>query len=345
MAHQHIIIIGAGIIGALIARTLAQTGNKVTLIDALDAPGQGVSAASFGWITCAAGDPDIAEPVYRQRLEAIENYAALDRDYRGNLCAPLSGALVWGDSKSETIDWAERHAQRGSVVRLVRRAEIADLEPLLANPPELAACFPNEKALDVSHACSLFTGSARENGADLLFGQKVLGLDVSHGRITGVRLSGLTITADQVIVAAGASSAQILGDLMPDHGIYTSPAALITLSVDTGRIHHVLDGDGIEIRSRRDGSLIAASGLREGDIDAVRAELAGEVLAGVRRLLPGLENPHVTSVHIARRPFIPEGQSLVSTSRNIQGLHLAVAHPGVILAPKISRLVAERTTQ
>tara|TARA_R110000850_G_scaffold42432_13_gene108882 strand:+ start:44 stop:439 length:396 start_codon:yes stop_codon:yes gene_type:complete len=79
LGAHHIVIIGAGIVGASIAHRLSRTNVNVTVIDALEGPGLGVSAASFGWITCSAGTPDLPELVYQSRLAAIDDYGRLTR--------------------------------------------------------------------------------------------------------------------------------------------------------------------------------------------------------------------------------------------------------------------------
>lgn len=341
MRAQHIIIIGAGIVGASITHRLSRTGVRVTVIDAFAAPGFGVSAASFGWITCAAGDPDSPERTYRARLEAIDSYKALDEEFGGQICTPSYGALVWGADDAETIAWARRHQARGSAVRLVARAELAAIEPLIATPPAVAAHFPRERAVDVQEACALLLRSACEGGAQTVFGQKVLGVEAAAGRITGVRLADRIIAADQVVVAAGTQSPSILGDLMPEHGVSMSSAALISLRADAGRFAHILDGSGLEIRSRRNGELIVASDVEKGHQDQIKAKLADEVLGKVRRLFPALANVHVTRVDIAQRPILDESRPLVSAASDVDGLFLAVSHPGVIIAPEIARRVIE----
>ncbi|MBU4529663.1 MAG: FAD-binding oxidoreductase [Hoeflea sp.] len=341
MASHSIIIIGAGIVGACIAHRLSRTGAKVTLIESGEAPGLGVSAASFGWITTAAGDPDLPEDLYRQRLQAIDDYTALDREFGGRLLAPCKGAIVWGASEDETLDWADRHADRGSTVRLLGAADVTELEPMIAKPPALAAHFPREKAVDVSHACVTLLRAASDSGTDIILAQEVLSLEAEGGRVTGVRVSDRIIAADRVIVAAGAGSADIVAGVMPDHGITTSPSALVTLGVNAGRLSHVVDGGGIEIRSRANGDLVAACSVKPGDDDQEKQELASDVLSKVRRFFPGMENPRVEKVEIGLRPFVADGRPLVSTAQDVDGLCLAVAHPGVILAPEISRQVAE----
>ncbi|MEM5473088.1 FAD-dependent oxidoreductase [Hoeflea sp. AS60] len=339
MGAQHVIIVGAGIVGASIAHALSHNGINVTVVDALESPGLGVSAASFGWITCAAGEPDIPEAVYRSRLEAIDNYKNLDAEFGGQIYAPSKGALVWGANDVETLDWAERHEARGSQVRLVSRKEITAMEPLIAAPPALAAHFPREKAVDVREACALLIRSAREAGAQILIGQKVQSLDIIGGRIAGVRLADRRVAADQVVVAAGVQSPALIADVMPEHGVYMSSAALITLQVDSGRFAHILDGDGLEIRSRRNGAMIVASGIEDGPEDLVKANLARDVLTKVRRTFPAIVNPRVTGVQIGHRPFLAGDRPLVSVAPDVEGLLLAVSHPGVILAPEIARQI------
>ncbi|OCW56595.1 NAD(P)/FAD-dependent oxidoreductase [Hoeflea olei] len=205
MTQKHVIVVGAGIVGAMTAFRLATDGARVTLVDAQPAPGRGVSAASFGWITCAAGDPDIAAAEYERRLRAIGDYASLDRHFGGRLCVPVRGALLWGDDAADTRDWARRHEDRGSDVRLVDAAEIARMEPLLAAPPPLAAWFPRERTIDVSQACALLVQAAREAGAAIMLGQPVLGIETKGARASGVRLATGVIAADGVVVAAGAT--------------------------------------------------------------------------------------------------------------------------------------------
>jgi glycine/D-amino acid oxidase-like deaminating enzyme len=48
MSRAHLIVIGAGVIGANVAYRLAAEGARVTVVDA-GGPGGGTSGASFAW--------------------------------------------------------------------------------------------------------------------------------------------------------------------------------------------------------------------------------------------------------------------------------------------------------
>ena len=121
-----------------------------------------------------------------------------------------------------------------------------------------------------------------------------------------------------------------------------SPAALVSLRADSGRLAHVAKGGDLEIRSRKNGELIVASGVEGGPEAPSKAKLAQEVLSKLQRLYPAIANPRVTSVEIGMRPVHDNDRPIVSAVVEVEGLYLAVAHPGVILAPEMARMVADK---
>src|SRR5690349_14672198 len=111
-AHQHILVIGGGIIGASIALHLLRAGARVTLIDAGE-PGGVATRNSFAWVN----------PTW-------------------------SGSLNWELPPDRLQRFFADHASWGYDVREVRREEALRLEPTLANPPDLAIHCPAEGAIE-----------------------------------------------------------------------------------------------------------------------------------------------------------------------------------------------------
>ena len=70
--------------------------------------------------------------------------------------------------------------------------------------------------------------------------------------------------------------------------------------------------------------------------------LGERALASVNRLLPGITNTRVRSVEVGRRPTTTDGRPLVGRLAAAPNIFVAVAHPGVILAPAIGRTIAEQ---
>ena len=56
MDARHVVVIGAGIVGASIAWRVASRGARVTIIDQAE-PGSGASSHSFAWINAGAKEP------------------------------------------------------------------------------------------------------------------------------------------------------------------------------------------------------------------------------------------------------------------------------------------------
>jgi len=99
MAHR-VAIVGAGIVGAMLARRLAKTGrHDVTLIDAAMSAGQGVSGRSFGWMTQLAGYGAPPRAAFEARAAGHAAYDRLNLEMDGKLFAYGDGALAWRDTE------------------------------------------------------------------------------------------------------------------------------------------------------------------------------------------------------------------------------------------------------
>ena len=68
MSRPHVLIVGAGIIGASIAWHLVRAGARVTVIDARETGGI-ATRNSWAWINASWGNP---EPYFRLRVRAMD---------------------------------------------------------------------------------------------------------------------------------------------------------------------------------------------------------------------------------------------------------------------------------
>jgi len=87
----HIIVIGAGIIGASVGYHLARRGAGVTIIDGAG-PASGATSRSFAWINASYGNP---KPYFDLRLLSMYDYRRLDTELGGALGLNTQGALDW----------------------------------------------------------------------------------------------------------------------------------------------------------------------------------------------------------------------------------------------------------
>ncbi len=119
--EKHMIVIGAGIMGASIAYHLASRGIKVTVIEK-DQPASGATGSSFGWIHTTVSDD---APDAFLRRASVADWQRLEKEIP-ELWVNWTGALSYDDEslKSQPNE------------NLLRQPEISQLEPALNNPPQ-----------------------------------------------------------------------------------------------------------------------------------------------------------------------------------------------------------------
>ncbi|WP_323798169.1 FAD-binding oxidoreductase [Nisaea sp.] len=338
-ASPKIVIAGAGIIGAVAAFELSRAGADVTIIEARPRPGEGVSAASFGWINAITFDPENDPSIYALRQQAIGSWAALEQALGKPLPAHRQGALFWGDTRAETMVARDRHREAGCDYRIVDRVEIAELLPQLTLPPEAALFAPEEFALDVTATARMLLKAAEENGAALITGTEITAIESAGGRVRAVRAGDTLLEADRLIVAAGTGSGRILAPFVQDLGVEPSPAALVTVTGNFPQTTCITDSPELEFRIPKPGLLISAHDVPEGSDP--EGTLARRTIERTRRILKNTGELAVRSVQIGQRPFPIGGTPLVGPVASLTGAYVAVAHPGVILAPAIGARVCD----
>ena len=112
---QHVIVVGAGIIGASIAWHLVRRGASVTIVAAR--AGGEATPNSFAWINASWGNP---EPYFRFRIHSMKEWRRLAEAVDG---IPLKwcGGLCWDLPPKELEAYATEHAGWGYGIRKVDR--------------------------------------------------------------------------------------------------------------------------------------------------------------------------------------------------------------------------------
>jgi len=329
---RKIVVIGAGIIGSACAWQLARDGADVTLVEHSKEAGGVATAASFSWINATFGNP---RPYFDLRMQAIAGWHRLatlipDAGIR------FAGGLFY-ELQGEALDeFVEEHSGWGYRLRIVRRQEIMTLEPMLADPPERAALASDEAFVD---AAAFARKLAAAPWIRFLPGTHGVRLAVSAGRVTGIETAGGRIEAESVLVCAGEGTPGILASTGISFDIDCPAGLLATTTPLRGRIGHLLIGPRVHVRQLDDGRLLAGSDFL-GSHDGDRPErTAAGILSELRAMFgdPGLALDHFT---IGRRPTPKDGFPALGPVPGIDGLHVAVTHSGVTLAPAIAEMLA-----
>lgn len=347
-SKPHVIVVGAGIIGASLAWHLKlKKGADVTVIapsfsfvtggsDAMATPN------SFAWLNAARDNPRF---YYDLRMRSLSVWHRLQSTVPGlDEVMQWCTSLTWDLTDEERENYRKEHSSWGYDIKRVEREHVRTREPAIGEPslPEWALYAGGEGVVEPVAAARLFMGDAKAHGAQLVT-DSVASLLKDGDKITGVVTSdGRQLLADHVVLAAGLGSVQIaasVGVTLPVEGA----AGLLVHSkpVSAKILNGIIISPSLHMRQTADGRIVAGEGFAGGDPGSSPEVTARELFNKVRVMLPGhrdeLEMDFFT---LGYRPKPRDGFPILGPSGK-HGLTLAVMHSGVTLAPIVGELLAD----
>jgi glycine/D-amino acid oxidase-like deaminating enzyme len=331
-AKQHVIVAGAGIIGASIAWHLTRDGADVTVI--AEDTGGVATPNSFAWINASWGNPEF---YFRFRRRSMTEWKRLATELPG---LPLAwcGGICWDLPEDELRAYETQHMQWGYGIERIGKAGIAAREPLLTQVPETALHIAEEGAVEPVAAARLMLADAGARGAKFVTAA-VRGLLRRGEGIAGVVTSAGMVEADHVVLAAGAGAVPIAasaGITLP----VDAPAGLIVHSRPfEKRLNGLVIAPELHIRQTAEGRIIAGSDFGGSEPGADHKATAAALFAKVKANLAGSENLTMEFFTVGYRPTPKDGFPIIGNG-GCPGLYVAVMHSGVTLAPLAGLLAA-----
>ncbi len=333
---KRVIVIGSGIIGASIAWRLTKEGAHVTVLDAQEAPGGIATAGSWAWINASWGND---REYVALRMRAMVGWREYDKEIPG-LSVNWCGSLLWDLPEEKLMAYAVEHQSWGYPLRLVKGGEIAKLEPSLRAPPQLAVHAALEGSLEPVHAATQLLAAAHQAGADVVSKARVKFLDEEKGRIVGVTTHEGSLSADEVIVAAGLGSPALLASVGLKLTLESPPGLLVHTEPLPEILNGIVLSPKLHVRQTPDGRLIAGSDFNGVSPGEDPNEMAIAMLSDIKALLKSDRETVLDKFTVTNRPALPDGIPAIGRPREMPGLYLAVTHSGVTLAPVIGEIVA-----
>ncbi len=352
--EPHIVIIGAGIVGASLAFYLSLRTAHITIFDQ-DEPGQAATRASFAWINARDKDPRAYHDLNRRSLDAWPRF---ERKLAGDIGLRWGGELRWAATQAGAGPFAARVRllqSWGYPIRLLSRRAVEDLEPALQTGPlSVASHSEADGHVDAVAVTHLALARARENGARIRSGTRIdrlIAASRPHPQVvTAVGLpTGETIPCDLVVLAAGVGATALAGPLglslpqapTPGATVLTFPRPPLFRTVcamHTPRDHPEML---LNIRQLADGTVMVHGGTHGGSVGDRSQEDVARLLAAAAEYLPALKGARVREIRRAMRPMPADGLPILGFCTTITNLYCAVAHSGVTLAPLIGEFGAQ----
>jgi len=349
-----VVVVGAGIVGAAVARELAVRGVGVTLLDR-GAVSSGTTGLGEGNVLCSDKDTGPELALTRAGLAV---YAELEARMGDVARIRRKGALIVHPDAETWAGEPARLARLGIVdAELIGPEELRALEPELTGPVHGASRFPGDLQCDPRAIARALAGEAAAAGATVREGCGVAAIEPGSGVRT---TSGERIAAGAVVLAAGAWSAPLAAGAGLALPVEPRKGQLVRLTAPApGLIRHkVVDGSylrsvtsagrGLElstvVETTWEGDvLVGSSRERRGfdtDVDPAVTEAMVERAA---RLFPWLPSLPRAAAWAGLRPWLPDHLPAIGRSGAVPGLWVATGHEGagVALGPVTGVLVAQ----
>ncbi|MFF3601827.1 NAD(P)/FAD-dependent oxidoreductase [Kitasatospora indigofera] len=346
-----VLIVGAGIIGAACARTLAAAGLTVTVLDR-GAAASGTSAKGEGNLLVSDKGPgaelrlaqyaaSLWPAVTAQLAEQLgPRFPAVEYERKGGIVVATTDA-----GAAPLLAFADTQRTAGVDARALDVAEAIALEPEL-NPRITAAVhYPEDAQVQPVIMTEALLASARRSGAVVHTGVEVIGaLRDANGRISGVRTSAGEISAGAVLIAAGPWSGEVAASfgttlpVRPRRGV-----VLVTSRMPHRIFHKVYDGDYFGATQSSDASLqtssvvestaagtvlIGSSREQIGFDDRLRVPVLHELAVKALRIFPFLAGASIMRSYGGFRPYMPDHLPVIGADHRIDGLWHASGHEG-----------------
>ena len=259
--NNKIHIIGAGIMGLMIARNLLAAGRQVLLYD------KGKVGAESSWAGGGILSPlypwRYPQPVTELALRSQALYPGIVRQlYKNTGIDPelaQTGMLVLSVADLGIIhDWAAHYHVK---YRVSNQADISQIEPNLT--PSLirqALIFPDIGHIRNPRLISALRADLLQNGCELRENTEITAIDLHNNKPRKLVTTRGDINTEQVIVCAGAWTSKLLKGL--GFGIPIEPVAgqMLMYKAKPGLVNHIILNKKRYLIPRLDGRVLVEIG-------------------------------------------------------------------------------------
>ncbi|WP_339523066.1 glycine oxidase ThiO [Pseudomonas sp. EA_35y_Pfl2_R111] len=339
------VVVGGGALGLLSALALAGSGVHVVLLE------RQVAGRESSW---AGGG--IVSPLYPWRYSpAVTALAHWSQDFYPRLGEQLlaqtqidpevyATGLYWLDldDEADALAWAQREG------RPLQRVDVAAVERAV---PALAEGFG--RALQMADVANVRNPrlvkalrAALQQMPNVTLHEHcaVSGFIREGGRVTGVHTARGDIHADQVVLAAGAWSGELMKTLGIKLPVVPVKGQMILYKCAEDFLPAIVLAKGRYAIPRRDGHVLIGSTLEHAGFDKTPTDEAlSSLKASAIELLPALAYAEVVGHWAGLRPGSPEGIPFIGPVPGHDGLWLNCGHyrNGLVLAPASCQLLAD----
>lgn len=345
------VIIGGGVVGLAVARSLRLRGlRRVTIVER-SGLGREASHAAGGMLApqVEADGPDAFLDLACRSRDSYPDFAAALREETGiDIELERSGTLFV--ALTEEDERAARHryewqTRAGFSVEQLTGTEARRLEPALSEATRYALRFPRDWQVENRRLVAALAAANERLGVGLLTGTEAVSLQIERGRITGVETSAGALGTRAVVMAGGAwASLLTAGDKrLPRIRIEPVRGQMLCFEARPPAAHHVIYSPRGYIVPRLDGRLLAGSTTERAGYDKrVTGDGLRAIMEQALEIAPPVGQLALLESWAGLRPRADDNLPVLGRSSAVDGLFYATGHyrNGILLAPLTGELIA-----
>jgi glycine/D-amino acid oxidase-like deaminating enzyme len=332
--RTHVVVVGAGIVGAAVAEALALDGHRVTVIDCGPMAG-GATAAGMGHIVVMDdSEAQIALTSYSQRLWD-ERAASLPSAGERMVCG-----TVWIAADDEEMAEVHRklefYGSRGIQADVLNGRELLEAEPMLRKGMAGGLLVPGDSVIYPPPIVAAMLETVRNERGSIHLGQRVAAMTGHEVRLD----DGSVLECDYAINATGAAAAELLPgvDVRPRKGhlVITDryPGFVRHQLIELGYLKsaHSSSGSSVafNVQPRPTGQLLIGSSRQFDDTSPeVDYEVLGRMLDRAMVYMPTIADLSALRVWTGFRAATPDKLPLIGPHPEDSNLLLASGHEGL----------------
>lgn len=338
--RTEVVIIGAGIVGAMCAYYVNRAGLKAIVIDR-GTVASGTTGAGEGNIMVSDKSPG---PELELALKSRDMWFEVAQDLGNEFELVAKGGLAVsrGDASS-LFELSNSQSVAGVQTKRVGASEIQELEPFISKAIQNGVHYPQDAQCQPMLAAAHILRQLQRRGLEFIGHQEVVKIERKSENLT-VRTSTLEIQSDFVVNAAGTWAGEIARlagselPIMPRRGFI-----LVTAPLPKYVNHKVYDSDYVDnvassdadlqtstvIEGTQSGTiLIGASRERVGFDKSISVSVIQRLARQATSLFPILAGAQLLRVYNGFRPYSPDHLPVIGADSLIPGLYHCAGHEG-----------------
>jgi glycine/D-amino acid oxidase-like deaminating enzyme len=341
LSHDHVIVAGAGIIGASIAYHLVKRGARVTLLEK-EHPAAGTTKNSFAWLNSSEKSP---RSYYELNLAGIAGWRRLQLDLGGSLPVQWGGGVQWCKPESSLVERMKQHVRErqawGYSVGLVDKQDLTRLIPGIVPGEVGAANFADQEGtVDPVVAANALVAKAHELGAHVIYPCEVKDLKMGEGRVRSVLTTQGEMNADYFVLATGNSTTGLAAKAGIAVPLKESKGILAHTRPQPELLRRVIMPPGSDVKQNFDGRIVTGANFGDTGDAQPTVDLGRHYLEAAAQYLPQLKNAAIDYMTLGYRVMPLDGHPIVGRSQRFPNFYVAAMHSGMTCAPIIGQLAS-----